>query len=187
MTTRLLKIGHGGLTILSYVLAFGCLAGCGGAFVIGGVSGGGGGSDPDDGGGGGGDAAEDEILILFINQSDVGVDTEFYATNDVLQDASEELFVPAYRITMDIGLFSTGSLAAGESAEITYPCTDTTMIGTEGGTFKDERFGTPLATGEPRILQRRLGSFDCGNTIIFAYTGTSEDDYNAAPPVVDSR
>ncbi len=86
MTTQLLKIGHGGLTILSYVLMFGCLAGCGGSFVVGNVSGGGGGGSDSDNGGGGGETADDEIGIRFVNNSDLDVDTQFFATNDALEN-----------------------------------------------------------------------------------------------------
>ena len=185
MTTQFLKIGHGGLTILSYVLVFGCLAGCGGAFVVGGVRGGGGGSDSDNGGGGGGDTADDEIGIRFVNTSDLDVDTQFFATNDVLENPREDLFQPEYRVQSSIGVAGTGIVQAGSDDEITFPCTENTFLGTQGGEFLDPDRGTLIAEGQSRFA--RVGdNFDCGNVVIFGYTEEG-GEYDSTPPIPDFR
>lgn len=184
MTSPTLKIRHGTAVGLSLVLTAGYLAGCGGVVAV--SSGGGGGKTQPQNGGNAGGVAEDEIGLRFLNDSNVDVDTQFYATNDVLDDPSEDLFQPQYRIQSSIGVAGTGIVEADDDDEITFPCTGSTIVGTEGGEFLDPDRGTLLATGQPRLL-RIDENFDCGNTVIFAYTGTSEEDYTTLPPVVDSR
>lgn len=127
--------------------------------------------------------AEDEVVVKFINLSDVVVDPEFYATNDALDDPGDELFVPAYRIQTGIGLAATSRLASGESDEITYPCTETTLLGTAGGKYLDPELGTTLATGQLRWVEVEI-NFDCGNRIIFTYRGEN-GTYTTEPPLVD--
>jgi hypothetical protein len=140
----------------------------------------------DDAGGGGSDdleAGEQEVLVRFINLSDVVVDPEFYATNEPLEDPRNELFVPAYRIQTGIGLAATSRLGPGDFDEITYPCTDTTVMGTAGGKYLDINLGTTLGTGQVRWLVVEV-NFDCGNRIIFTYRG-EDGDYSTEPPLVD--
>ena len=182
MTSAILTIRPSVHTRLLTILVTGCLAGCGGGVAV--TTGGGGSPQPSNGGSSGG-AADDQISVRFLNDSDAAVDTQFYATNDLLDDPSEDLFQPQYRIQTGVGLAGSGLLEVDTDDEITFPCTDNTVVGTEGGEFQDPDLGTLLATGQQRIL--RLGdNFDCGNTIIFAYTG-SNGNYTTEPPVVDSR
>ncbi|HUU82598.1 MAG TPA: hypothetical protein VM243_03745 [Phycisphaerae bacterium] len=171
-------------TALISILAAACMVGCGGAVAVTGGGGGGGDAEPDNDGGSGGGAGQDEISVRFINDSDAAIDTQFYATNDVLDDPGEDLFQPQYHIEADIGVAGSGLLDVDADDEITFPCSDNTVIGTEGGEYYDSS-GALLATGQRRILS--VGdNFDCGNTIIFAYIG-SNGEYTTEPPVVDSR
>ena len=113
------------------------------------------------------------------------MDTQFYATNDVLDNPAEDLFQPQYRIQTSIGLAGTGILQADSQDEITFPCTENTFLGTQGGEFLDPDRGTLVAEGQSRIA--RVGeNFDCGNVVIFGYTEEG-GEYDSTPPVVDSR
>jgi len=169
------------------LLAALCLVGCtaGPASSAGGGSGGGDSgntnetTDPQDGA-----PAEDEVRIIFLNESDVAVDTQFYFANEPLDDPGEDLFEPRFLVQAYVGVPGTGIVLAGDESELIRPCSGTTYLGTDGGEFLDPG-GQVLATGQRRLL--RVGeSFDCGNTVIFAYTGAA-GDYDSAPPVVDSR
>jgi hypothetical protein len=182
MTSATLTIRPSIRTSLLAVLAIGFLAGCTSGVAV--TADGGGSSQPSNGGTSGG-AADDQIKVRFFNDSDAAVDTQFYATNDLLEDPTEDLFQPQYRIQTGVGLAGSGLLEVNTDDEIGFPCTENTIVGTEGGEFQDPDLGTLLATGQQRIL--RVGdNFDCGNTIIFAYTGSS-GNYTTEPPVVDSR
>jgi len=159
-------------------------AGCSGSIEVGG-GGGGGGAGGGGGGGGGGTPTPDEIRIRLVNDSDVDVDTQFYAANTALENPAEELFAPAYRVQAGIGVAGTGIVQADTDDEIVLPCGADTIIGTAGGQFLDPDTGTPLGQGQTRLLT--VGSnFDCGNTLIFGYTGNG-GDYDSVPPIPDSR
>lgn len=162
------------------------LTGCGVSASVRAGDGGGGGSSDGNGDGGGSPAGEDEVRIRFVNSSDLDVDTQFYAANDALADPGEDLFQPKYRIQESIGVAGTGIIQAGTEDEITFPCTEDTVLGTEGGEFLDPDRGTLLATGQRRILRVDLGNFDCGNTVIFGFTEQG-GDYDSVPPIPDSR
>ncbi len=161
------------------------LAGCSAGVSVG--TGGGSGT-PRDGNGGNGDGGSpgaDEIRIRFVNTSDVDVDTQFFATNDALEDPLEDLFQPKYRRQESIGVAGTGIVQAGTDDQITFACTENTVLGTEGGEFLDPDRGTLLATGETRVVM--VGpNFDCGNTVIFGFANDG-NDYNSVPPIPDSR
>jgi hypothetical protein len=125
----------------------------------------------------------DQVVIRFLNSSDVDVDTEFYATNQPLDDPPTELFAAEYRVQVGIGAFGSGVVLSGQADEIVFPCTDTTVLGTAGGKYRDPDLGTLLGSGQARIIKVSL-NFDCGNTIIFTYR--SEDgEYSTEPPMVD--
>ena len=67
--------------------------------------------------------------------------------------------------------------------EITFPCTDRTIVGTAGGEYLDPDLGTSLTTGQSRVVQVGI-NFDCGNTIIFTFTG-ADGEYTTEPAFVD--
>jgi len=118
------------------------------------------------------DVGVDSVLVAFVNLTSVDVDTEFYASNEEMADVEAELFVPANRIQVGIGVAGTGILLSGTDDSIEVPCTDDLVLGTTGGTFKDPDLGTSLGTGDVRILSEGL-VFDCGATLTFTY---SEDN-----------
>ena len=118
------------------------------------------------------DVGIDTVLVAFVNLTSVDVDTEFYASNEEMTDVEAELFVPANRIQVGIGVAGTGILLSGTDDSIEVPCTDDLVLGTTGGTFKDPDLGTSLGTGDVRILTEGL-VFDCGDTLTFTY---SEDN-----------
>lgn len=183
MTSAILTIRPSVRTRLLAILVIGCLAGCSGGVAV--TTGGGSGSSQPSNGGGTGGAAEDEINVRFFNDSDLDVDTQFYATNDLLENPREELFQPQYRIQASIGVAGTGIVQAGSEDEITFPCTPNTFLGTEGGEFLDPDRGTLVATGQPRFA--RVGdNFDCGNTVIFGYA-QEDGEYDSTPPLPDFR
>lgn len=128
-------------------------------------------------------AGLDQVVIRFLNSSDVDVDTEFYATNEPLNDPRTELFATEYRIQVGIGAFGSGVVQSGQADEIAFPCTDTTVLGTAGGKYRDPDLGTLLGSGLARIIEVSL-NFDCGNTIIFTYRG-EDGEYSTEPPIVD--
>ncbi|MFQ5491132.1 MAG: hypothetical protein ACE5GE_10450 [Phycisphaerae bacterium] len=120
--------------------------------------------------------------------SDVDVDTQFHATNESLQDPPNDLIDPRFAVQTELGVFGSGVLltdVTGEFSvdEITFPCTETTVLGTAGGEYLDPDQGTPLTTGQSRVVQAGI-NFDCGNTIIFTFTG-SDGQYSTEPPFVD--
>ncbi len=118
------------------------------------------------------DVGGDIVLVAFANLTSVDVDTEFYASNEPMTDVAAELFVPANRIQVGIGVAGTGILLSGTADAIEVPCTDDLVLGTTGGTFKDPDLGTALGTGDVRILtEGRV--FDCGDMLTFTY---AEDD-----------
>lgn len=118
------------------------------------------------------DVGGDIVLVAFVNLTSVDVDTEFYASNEPMTDVAAELFVPANRIQVGIGVAGTGIMLSGTADAIEVPCTDDLVLGTTGGTFKDPDLGTALGTGDVRILTEGL-VFDCGDTLTFTY---AEDD-----------
>ena len=115
------------------------------------------------------DVGIDSVLVAFVNLTSVDVDTEFYASNEEMTDVEEELFVPANRIQVGIGVAGTGILLSGTDDSIEVPCTDDLVLGTTGGTFKDPDLGTSLGTGDVRILTEGL-VFDCGDALTFTYS-----------------
>ena len=135
---------------------------------------------------GGNDSTEpDELVIRFINNSDVDVDTQFYFANEALDDPGTELFAPKFLVQTGVGVAGTGIIEAGQDDQITRPCSATTYLGTEGGEFLDPNTGELLATGQARLL--RVGeSFDCGNTLLFSYTGEN-GEYDSEPVIPDFR
>lgn len=137
---------------------------------------------------GGGQAAADEVLVRFINLSDADVDTQFHATNMSLDDPPNDLIDPQFAVQTELGVFGSGVLLTDQTGEfsvdeITFPCSETTILGTAGGEYLDPDLGTPLATGQSRVVQVGI-NFDCGNTIIFTFTG-SEGEYTTEPAFVD--
>lgn len=114
------------------------------------------------------DVGVDSVLVAFVNLTSVDVDTEFYVANEPLDDVEAELFVPANRIQVGIGVAGTGILLSGTADAIDVPCSDDLVLGTTGGTFKDPDLGTSLGTGDMRILMEGL-VFDCGDTLTFTY------------------
>ena len=84
---------------------------------------------------------------------------------------------------MGIGAFGSGVVQSGQADEISFPCTDTTVLGTAGGKYRDPDLGTLLGSGQARIIEVSL-NFDCGNTIIFTYRGEG-GEYSTEPPIVD--
>ncbi len=123
----------------------------------------------------------DVIKLQFINRSDVAVDTQFFATNEVLADPGNDLFSEQFRVRSAIGVAGSGLLPSGDTDELTFPCSESTSMGTLGGEFLDPDLGTLLANGQVRMLE--VGAnFDCGNTIVFTYQG-QDGEYSTAPPV----
>lgn len=146
------------------------LAGCG--VSIGSPNGSGGGGDDDDRQSG--DVAADTVLVAFANSTSIDVDTEFYASNEPMTDVEAELFVPANRIQVGIGVAGTGILLAGTADAIEVSCSDNLVLGTTGGTFKDPDLGTALGMGDMRILSEGL-VFDCGDVLTFTYSQDGDD------------
>lgn len=127
----------------------------------------------------------DEIVVRLINNSDVDVDTQFYFANEPLEDPSEDLFAAQYRVQTGLGVAGTGIIQAGTEDELGRPCSEATYVGTDGGEFLNPDSGELAGTGKRRLL--RIGeNFDCGNTLIFAFT-EENGEYDSVPPVVDSR
>jgi hypothetical protein len=146
--------------------------------------GGGGGDQDDDFEPGSSDQADiDQIVVRFFNASDADVDTEFYATNEPLEDPATDLFSAENRVQVGIGAFGSGVVQSGDNDQIDFPCTENTVVGTAGGRYRDPDLGTLLGTGQARVIEVGL-NFDCGNTIIFTYTGDN-GDYSTEPPLVD--
>jgi len=114
------------------------------------------------------DVASENVLVAFVNLTTVDVDTEFYATNEPLDDKQTDLFVPGNRIQVGIGVAGTGILLSGTEDAIEFPCTPDLVLGTTGGTFKDPDLGTALGMGDARILSVGL-IFDCGDAMTFTY------------------
>jgi hypothetical protein len=129
--------------------------------------------------------SNDRIRVRFLNQSDVDVETNFFAANEEMIVPRDDLFQDNFKITSAIGVAGTGIVRAGETDEIAYPCGDWTAVGTLGGRYLDPNLGTELSVGQRRVLT--VGdNFDCGDTILFAYTG-SNGGYFTPPPIVDFR
>ncbi len=124
-----------------------------------------------------------EVLVRFLNLTDVDVDTEFYAANEPLADPTTELFSDAYLVQAGIGVFGSGVVLAGQTDEIVLPCADATALGTAGGRYLDPDLGTVLAEGQTRLVTAGL-NFDCGNTLIFSFRGAA-GDYTTEPVLVD--
>jgi hypothetical protein len=117
-----------------------------------------------------GSPGDDQLRVKFRNLlSNVDVDTQFFATNQVLADPANDLFVPANLIQVGIGAAGTGILLADTDDQIDVPCTDHLTIGTEGGAFRNPDTGAILGNGDQRVLQVGL-IFDCGDTITFTYS-----------------
>ena len=177
----------GAVLLLTTALAFAAAAGCAARVATRVTGTGGSGSAGEDSadGGGGAQPTPDEVVIRFLNLTDVGVDTQFHITNEPLEDPQAQLFDVRFRLQTGIGAFSSGRLLPDESADIIFPCTETTVMGTAGGEFLDPELATPITTGQARILQ--VGdNFDCGNTILFTFRGQN-GDYSTEPPIVDFR
>ncbi len=113
----------------------------------------------------------DEVQIEFRNLSSTAVDTQFYLTNEPVEELPEELLVPDNVRRPGIGVGGTGIIGPGTLDSIKVPCSEELVVGTAGGEFLDADLGTPLGNGPVRFLQAGY-QFDCGATIVFQYGET---------------
>ena len=113
------------------------------------------------------------MTIRFVNDSpDQAVQVEFYATNEPLEAIPEELWVDGtHLILKGIGLAGSGLLAPLAEDEIQFECTETLIIGTLGGEFRDTETGEMLGRGSELFVP--LGGFPlCGRTAVYTYSST---------------
>ena len=111
------------------------------------------------------------VTVRFQNFTlDDAVDVEFFATNDILEMLPDELFAPENHISTSIGVAGTGILQPLTADTIELPCTESTTVGTMGGSFVDNETGEPTGLGVARWAQEGpLGL--CGATVTFSYSG----------------
>ncbi len=121
------------------------------------------------------DTPGDVVTIRFRNLAvNEAVNVEFYATDDQLEDLPDDLFVPANRITANIGVAGTGIIEPMDADSIEFPCTATLTLGTTGGSFADNETGEPRGVGTPRWAQQGpLGL--CHGVVTFEFSGDGVD------------
>ena len=120
------------------------------------------------------DVGVDIVLVEFVNETTLAVETEFFATNEALDDPETELFIPLYHVTTEIGLAGLGTLGPEGDDAREYPCTANLVLGTTGGSFKDNNVGTLEGTGVQRILEEG-NVFSSGATVTFTYSEDGDD------------
>ena len=78
------------------------------------------------------------VTLRFVNlATDLGVDLEFYASNEPLDVVPDDLFVEENLVTEGLGFLGSGTLGPLWEDSIDFPCTEELTIGTRGGTFRD--------------------------------------------------
>ncbi len=123
------------------------------------------------------------VTVRFQNFAlDDAVDVEFYATNGPLGLLPDDLFTPENRITTSVGVAGTGIVTPLAADTVEVPCTETTTIGTLGGSFIDSETGEPRGIGVARWAQEGPLAL-CGATVTFNYTG-KEGDYRTDVGIV---
>ncbi|GEM_PF-974082 len=107
----------------------------------------------------------DTVTVVFRNQTETdAVDVQFYASNAVLVNVTQELFVDANKVVSSIGVAGTGIIQPGDADVISLPCANDLSIGTAGGRFLDNETGAVSGQGVMRWVQERpLGL--CGGVV----------------------
>lgn len=115
--------------------------------------------------------SEDTVAIRFRNlTADEAVNVEFHATNELLQDLPDDLFLAENLVTTSIGVAGTGIIQPWQQDVIEFPCTANLTVGTRGGSFADSESGEPRGAGTPRWAQEGpLGL--CGAVVTFDFIG----------------
>jgi hypothetical protein len=118
------------------------------------------------------------IKVRFINETDVAVDVQFYASATPVDanDIDNTLFVPGNLRTLSIGFAGLGVIPPGEVDEITLDCSNASAIGTKGGLFTDVETGELLGAGRQRFLLID-NQYGCNDTITIFYKPDG-DTYN---------
>ena len=122
----------------------------------------------------GGGADLNTVLVRFVNATSAVVETQFYTTNDPVENVPDDLFQPANLITVGVGVAGRGLLIPLSADTIEIPCTEDLLLGTTGGRFQDPDLGTELGTGPARWLEEGA-VFDCGASIEFTYAEEGDE------------
>jgi len=107
----------------------------------------------------------DTVTIVFRNQTVTdAVDVQFFASNAILLNVTQELFVDANKVVSSIGVAGTGIIQPGDADVISLPCANDLSVGTAGGRFLDNETGAVSGQGIMRWVQERpLGL--CGGVV----------------------
>ena len=110
-----------------------------------------------------------KVTLRFVNlAADVGVDLEFYATNEPLDAVPDDLFVEENLVTEGLGFLGSGTLGPEWEDSIDFPCSEDLTIGTRGGTFRDAETNEELGVGVMRwATDRQMGL--CGAVATFTF------------------
>ncbi len=109
------------------------------------------------------------MILRFVNEAaDLGVDLEFYATNEPLDVLPDDLFVTENLVTEGLGFLGSGTLGPLWTDTVDFPCTQNLTIGTLGGTFRDTESNEERGVGVKRwATDRQMGL--CGAVATFTF------------------
>ncbi|NLX14099.1 MAG: hypothetical protein GXY44_10660 [Phycisphaerales bacterium] len=115
------------------------------------------------------------ITIRFINESDYGLDVQFYVAETLpdellLGELVDALFLPGNKVTAGIGLSGQGIIPPQDSDFITIPCSQAAAVGVLGGLFLGPE-GEQMGYGTQRYVT--AGNYTCNGVITFYYRPTT--------------